>query len=71
MSNIVKKGASYILVGIVLFLTILALLGIWDVISFEDVIKKILLSLFIVFVSSVVVLFIFAVVARDNDNNKR
>ena len=65
--SIVKKGASYILVGIVLVLTVLALLGIWDVISFEDIIKKILLSLFVVFVSSVVILFIFAVVVREGN----
>ncbi|HBF89069.1 MAG TPA: hypothetical protein DDX39_10545 [Bacteroidales bacterium] len=67
MNNIVKKAASYILISIVLVLTVLALLGIWDIISFEDVIKKILLSLFVVFVSSVVVLFIFAVVVKDGD----
>ncbi|OFX17654.1 MAG: hypothetical protein A2033_09225 [Bacteroidetes bacterium GWA2_31_9] len=65
--SIVKKGASYILVGIVLVLTVLALLGIWDVISFEDIIKKILLSLFVVFVASVVILFIFAVVVREGN----
>ena len=65
--SIVKKGASYILVGIVLILTVLALLGIWDVISFEDIIKKILLSLFVVFVASVVILFIFAVVVREGN----
>lgn len=65
--SIVKKGASYILVGIVLVLTVLALLGIWDIISFEDIIKKILLSLFVVFVASVVILFIFAVVVREGN----
>ncbi|OFX58304.1 MAG: hypothetical protein A2046_09475 [Bacteroidetes bacterium GWA2_30_7] len=65
--SIVKKGASYILVGIVLVLTVLALLGIWDIISFEDILKKILLSLFVVFVSSVVILFIFAVVVREGN----
>lgn len=66
-NNIVKKGASYILVAIVLVLTFLALLGIWDIISFEEIIKKILLSLFVVFVASVVILFIFAVVIREGN----
>lgn len=70
MNNIVKKAASYILISIVLVLTVLALLGVWEVIQFEDVIKKILLSLFVVFVSSVVVLFIFAVVIKDGDVNR-
>ncbi len=66
MANI-KKIAAYVLTGMVIILTILALLGIWEVISFEDVIKKILTSLFVIFISSVILLFIFGVVIRDND----
>ena len=57
---------------IVLSLTVIALLAIWDIIDYEDVLQKILTSLFVVFVASVVVLFIFAVVIKDgnvNNNN--
>ncbi len=62
----VKKVAAYFLVGIILFLTVIALLSIWDIIDFENVMRKILSSLFVVFVASVIILFIFAVVIRDD-----
>ncbi|MBU0765582.1 MAG: hypothetical protein KJ607_12175 [Bacteroidetes bacterium] len=68
MSNIVKKGASYILVLIVLGLTVIAILGIWGIIEIElkEVLPKVFFSLMVVFVAAVVVLFIFAVLVRDN-----
>jgi len=63
----VKKFAAYALTALVLFLTIIALLGIWDVISFEDVMRKVLYSLFTIFLSSVILLFIFGVIVRDDN----
>ena len=66
-TNIVKKITSFILIGIVLIITILSVLAIWDVINLEDVIRKILTSLFVIFIATVVVLFIFAVLYRENE----
>ena len=63
----VKKTAAYILVAIILVLTVLSILAIWDIISMEHVIRKILTSLFVVFVAAVVTLFIFAVLIKEND----
>ena len=71
MGNTVKMLASYILIAIVLGLTIIALLAIWEVIDYEEVLKKILASLFVVFVASVVVLFIFAVVIKDGNPSSK
>ena len=65
MNNIVKKISSYVLVTLVLVFTILALLAIWDVIDLEDVLRKIFLSLFVIFVAAVVVLFIFSVLIKE------
>lgn len=65
-----KKIASYSLVAMVLAFTVLGLLAIWDVIAIEDVLRKILFSLFVIFVASVVVLFIFGVVIREDKPNK-
>ncbi|PLX03810.1 MAG: hypothetical protein C0594_09970 [Marinilabiliales bacterium] len=70
MNSFMKKAASYILVAVVLAITAIALLGIWEVIPLENVIRKILVSLFVIFVASVVVLFIFAVVIRDSGNKE-
>jgi len=66
-----KKIASYSLVSMVIVFTVLGLLAIWDVIEVQDAIRKILLSLFVIFVASVVVLFIFGVVIRDDKSTKQ
>jgi hypothetical protein len=66
-----KKIASYFLTAMILAFTILGLLAIWDVIDVQDVMRKILLSLFVIFIASVVVLFIFAVVIREDKNPKQ
>lgn len=66
--NSIKKVTSYILIGLVLTFTLIAILGIWDIISLEDIIMKILKSLFVIFIAAVVVLFIFGVVMRDHSD---
>ena len=66
MNSIAKKIASYVLVSFVLIFTVLALLAIWDIIDIQDILQKTFLSLFVVFVSSVIVLFIFSVIIRDS-----
>lgn len=65
-----KKITSYILISFVLLITIISLLGIWDIISLEDVMRKIFTSLFIIFIASVIVLFIFSVLIRDTNDDK-
>lgn len=68
MSNSVKKVISYFLIVLVLLFTIVALLGIWDVISLEDIIKKMFVSLMVVFAAAAVILFIFSVLIREDDS---
>ena len=67
MNSSIKKVVSYILITLILIFTVIAILGIWDVINLEDILRKILTSLFVIFVASVVVLFIFAVLIKDSD----
>ena len=50
-----------------LLFTIVALLGIWDIISLQDIIKKMFVSLMVVFAAAAVILFIFSVLIRDED----
>lgn len=64
-----KHVTSYILIGIVIISTLVALLGIWDVIDLEDVLRKIFTSLFVIFVASVIVLFIFSVLIKETERN--
>jgi len=68
MSSSVKKVISYFLIGLVLVFTIIALLGIWELISLEDIIKKMFVSLMVVFAAAAVILFIFSVLIRNGEN---
>ncbi|MFC2096287.1 hypothetical protein ACFLQ3_01140 [Bacteroidota bacterium] len=65
-----KKITSYILIIFVLLITVISLLGIWEIISLEDVMRKIFTSLFIIFVASVIILFIFSILIRDSGEDK-
>jgi len=66
----VKKIVSYILIGLVLAFTLIALLGVWGIIDLQQVMAKILYSLIIVFAASAVILFIFSVLIKDDTNSK-
>lgn len=66
----VKKITAYVLISLIVFSTVIGLLAIWDVIDVQEVMKKVLSSIFIVFVSSVVVLFIFSVIIKDSDKKQ-
>jgi len=61
-----KKLTSYVLAVFVVIVTAIAVLAIWDVIQLEDVMRKIMTSLLVIFASSVVTLFIFNVVIKEN-----
>jgi hypothetical protein len=63
----VKKVVSYILIVLVILFTIVALLGIWDIIDLEHVMTRIMYSLIVIFAASAVVLFIFNVIIKNDD----
>lgn len=65
MDNAVKKIASYILVTIVIISTFIAILSVWDLIDLEDVIWKIMQTLFVVFIAAILVLFIYNILLRE------
>jgi len=64
----VKKIVSYLLIFLVLVFTVIAILGIWEVIDLDYVLRKIMSSLIVIFAASAVVLFIFAVLIKEPDN---
>lgn len=66
MDMTAKKITAYVLSLLVVVVTAIALLAIWDVITLEYVVKKIMSSLLVIFAASVVTLFIFNVVIKDN-----
>jgi len=62
-----KKIASYILVALVLVFTVVAILGIWDIIDLKNVMMNTIFSLIVIFAASAVILFIYTVFMRDSD----
>jgi glucan phosphoethanolaminetransferase (alkaline phosphatase superfamily) len=67
MSLTAKKITAYLLSTLIIICTAIALLAIWDVIDLQDVMRKILTSLLVIFASSVVTLFIFNVVLKETN----
>lgn len=68
MSFNAKTFTSYVLAILVIVVTSLALLAIWDVINLEFIFRKIISSLLVIFAASVVTLFIFNVVVKDHQS---
>lgn len=63
-----RKGISILLAILVVFFTLMSLLAIWDIIEVEHIIRKSLSSLFLIFVSATVMLFIFSVLYKGGDD---
>jgi hypothetical protein len=49
---------------------VVTLLGVWDLIDLDNILRKLLISLLVIFVSSAVVMFIFSVLMKDDDKGK-
>ncbi|HLU83829.1 MAG TPA: hypothetical protein VKZ45_00015 [Vicingaceae bacterium] len=63
-----RKGISILLAILVVFFTVMSLLAIWDIIEVEHIVRKSLSSLFIIFISATVMLFIFSVLYKGGDD---
>lgn len=64
-----RKGISILLAALTLFFTVLAILGIWDVINVKNIASKSLYSILVIFVSAAILLFIFSVLYKSGDDN--
>jgi predicted RND superfamily exporter protein len=67
MFNNFRKTAAILLSLIVLFFTVISVLAIWDVIDIQHILSKSLGTLLVIFVSSAIILFIFAVIMKEED----
>lgn len=63
--NNIRKVAGYILVGLIIFFTVIALLGIWGIIDIKEYITKALSSLLVIFIASAVILFVTSILIKD------
>ena len=64
MDTSMKRIVAYTLIVLVLVFTVISILGIWDVIDLDYVMRKVIFSLLVVFAASAVILFIFTVLIR-------
>ena len=64
-----RKGIAIILAVLTLFFTTLAILGIWEIIDIKNIAWKSLYSIFVIFIASAVILFIFSVIYKGNDGS--
>jgi predicted membrane channel-forming protein YqfA (hemolysin III family) len=63
-----RKGISVLLATLTLFFTVLAILGIWEIIEVKNIAWKSLYSIFVIFVASAIILFIFSVIYNNGDD---
>lgn len=66
----IKSITAYILLALILIFTIISLLGVWDIISLDDIVRKIVSSLLIIFIASAVALFIFSMFLKNQDEDQ-
>lgn len=64
-----RRGISILLALLALFFTVMAILAVWDIINIQHIISKTLTTLLIIFVSAAVMLFIFSVLYKPDDNS--
>lgn len=65
-----KKIISYFLIFLVLLFTVIAILGIWNIINIKDVFGNLMQTLLVVFIASAIVLFIFSVLIKEPDRHE-
>ncbi len=70
MNKAMKQIIVWFLVLLIIVFTIIAILGIWDVIDMEKVVRKLLETLVVIFASGAVILFIFSVVGKELEEGK-
>jgi hypothetical protein len=59
-----KKIVTYLLISIVLLASFVSILSVWEIISLEDVMFKIMKTLVIIFGASLIILFIFNLIYK-------
>jgi len=68
MTDKMKKLIAYILLALIIFFTVIGLLGVWDVIDLEHITKKLVSSALLIFGAAVVALFVFSAFLKEKNN---
>ena len=60
----VRKIIAYILSGLILIFAIISILAIWDIIDYDDLVKRMFQSLMLILATSAVIVLVFAILDR-------
>lgn len=66
----VRKIIAYILAGLILIFSIVAILAIWDIIEYRNLVARMFQSLMVVLAASAVIVLIFAILDRSSDKEE-
>jgi hypothetical protein len=62
----VRKIIALILSGLILVFSIISILAIWDIIDYDDLVKRMFQSLMVILASSAIIVLIFAILDRPD-----
>lgn len=62
----VRKIIAYILSGLILIFAIISVLAIWDIIDYDDLVKRMFQSLMVILATSAVIVLVFAILDRPD-----
>ncbi len=65
-SSGVRKIIAYILSGLILIFAIISILAIWDIIDYDDLVKRMFQSLMVILATSAVIVLVFAILDRPD-----
>jgi len=64
----IKKTIAYFFTGLVLIFALIAILGIWDIIALDNLLRKMFGSVLVIMAAAAVIVFLFGVLIRDNSD---
>lgn len=70
-SKSVRKVVAYILTGLVLAFSVVAILAIWDIIDYRYLLKRMFQSLMVIMASGAVIVLIFSILDRPDRDDHR
>ncbi|MDF1572821.1 MAG: hypothetical protein P1P82_14525 [Bacteroidales bacterium] len=65
-----RKVIAYILAGLILIFSVVAILAIWDIIEYRNLVARMFQSLMVVLAASAVIVLIFAILDRSSDREE-
>jgi hypothetical protein len=65
----IKNTIVYFFAALVLIFAVIAILGIWDIIELDNLIRKMFGSVLVIMAAAAVIVFLFGVLIRDNSDN--